>query len=193
MEGGEKMTSGVYERKPKRKGHKHSEEYKRMMSDNFSGRKIINGHWTERKEDKMNGCDEKENSLHEEYKPRFFGKTFEFLEERKQNKHISVDVVNKFKVEAKTLDEAFQLDEQNMANRHQNMVNDFNEKIISILEEADAKKHEPVKKSWIVRIKAEEEKTKEYEEMLTKMMEQARIIFPEAKISIKLCGEKWHM
>lgn len=187
------MTSGVYKRKYKSEGHKHSEEYKKKMSDNFKGRKIINGHWTERKENKMNECGEKENSLHEEYKPEFFKNLFKFLEDRKQNKSNDVNVINKIKAKAETLDESFQLDENNMINRHQDKIRDFEKEIKLILEEADAKKLKPVKKNWIVKIVAEEEKTKGFEEMLIKMIEQAKIIFPKAKIIIKLCKENWHM
>lgn len=84
------MPRGVFERK---------EEYKKMMSDNFKGRKIINGHWAERSNNEMDNG--KENFLHI---------ATEFLEKMKEKEDIDIDMINKWQGEITTLGEAIAKD-----------------------------------------------------------------------------------
>ena len=119
-----------------------------------------------------------------EYKPEFFKNLFKFLEDRKQNKSNDVNVINKIKTKAETLDESFHLDEINMINRHQDKVQDFEKEIKLILEEADAKKLEPVKEVYCFSFEAKAEIVKKIKESQNKWIEQIMTKFPEIKTTL---------
>lgn len=120
MEGGEKMTSGVYERKPKN--------------------------------------DEENNILHT---------AIEFLEKKKEQGNIDVNIINGWQGKIKTLGES----------------------IAFGLNEAFEKKNKPIRKVWYWAIKGMEKDVEKIVESHDKWMEQMKVEFPEAKITLSLCQD----
>lgn len=146
-------------------------------------REIDRKYYQKKKQEKLN-------------KMGFMKKTFEFLEELKNGKKVDANVVNKIETEAKTLDEAFRLDynkikleNDNMLSKHQDLVSKFNEKLQSILDKAEEEKLKPIRKVSYFVIKAKKEDTKKIDESHDKWMEQTKIEFPEAKITLSLCQD----
>jgi len=115
-EEGNKMPTGVYERKPKDEG--------------------------------------KENILHT---------AIEFLEKKKENKDIDVNLINGWQGDIKTLGDA----------------------ITASLNEAFEKKNKPIRKVWAIRIKSiDKEEINQYGEMLNETMNRGKTIFSKATLGI---------
>ena len=94
-------------------------------------------------------------------------KSLEFLEKLKDKEGIDLGTINQMQNKIKSLDEALLLDVERLFERL----------------------HKPIRKVWYVAIKAKEEDVKRYEEMLDEIIGKAKIIFPEAKITISLCKD----
>jgi hypothetical protein len=96
----------------------------------------------------------KENILHT---------AIEFLEKKKENKDIDVNLINGWQGDIKTLGDA----------------------ITASLNEAFEKKNKPIRKVWAIRIKSiDKEEINQYGEMLNETMNRGKTIFSKATLGI---------
>jgi len=118
-------------------------------------------------------------------KPEFMKKTFEFLEQVKKNPNVNSGSLAVLEQKVRSYDEAFTSDYVQMIDRIQKRAKDFNDGLKKILEEID----KPIRKVAYFNVKDKEEKVKKILERFDKWIEQIRIEFPEAKISLIFCQQ----
>jgi len=124
----------------------------------------------------------------EEYKfnkPEYFKNTYDLIEDIKNGREVSKDVMEKMKLKAKSFDEAVSKDYYLLAKKHQQMLPDFSEELKKILEESQ----KPIRKVWYFAIKAKEEDLKKIFDKQMELVEQERITFPKAKITLSQCKD----
>jgi len=173
------VTSGVYKRKPKRKPY--PEEAKKKMSEIFLGRKIVNGHWTEKEENKMDECNGGEITSN---------KTSKYLEKWENDNNINdVELMDKLGILADENDKKYLLRYKKYMEDTKDENDKFLRKFQLILKEEDERKHKPIRKVSYFAIKDKEEDVKEIEESHNKWIEQERTNHPEAKITLSLCKD----